>query len=80
MSETTSLNAGGDACEGDDIRQDNSSQMDLLGPQCEVGLKLRTLYASLQDESIPDRLLDLLEKLAQVEQESVRDDSVRSVG
>ncbi|GAA0608990.1 NepR family anti-sigma factor [Paenochrobactrum glaciei] len=34
-----------------------------LGPNCEVGTKLRALYASIQDEAIPDRFLDLLEKL-----------------
>ncbi|MBV2144693.1 RNA polymerase [Falsochrobactrum sp. TDYN1] len=45
---------------------------DILGPNCEVGLKLKALYASIQDEIIPDRFLDLLEKLDQAEQEGVR--------
>lgn len=44
------------------------SQKDILGPNCEVGLKLKALYSSIQDETIPDRFLDLLEKLDQVEQ------------
>lgn len=39
-----------------------------LGPNCEVGTKLRALYASIQDEAIPDRFLDLLEKLDAAEQ------------
>jgi hypothetical protein len=53
---------------------------DILGPNCEVGLKLKALYASIQDETIPDRFLDLLEKLDQAEQESMREHSTRSVG
>ncbi|KAB2698519.1 NepR family anti-sigma factor [Ochrobactrum sp. GPK 3] len=53
---------------------------DILGPNCEVGLKLKALYASIQDETIPDRFLDLLEKLDQAEQESMRGQSTRSVG
>lgn len=43
---------------------------DELGPNCEVGSKLRALYTSIQDETIPDRFLDLLEKLDQVEHQS----------
>ena len=30
-------------------------------------VKLRSLYAAVQDEAIPDRFLDLLEKLDQAE-------------
>ncbi|PWL16905.1 RNA polymerase [Falsochrobactrum shanghaiense] len=55
-------------------------QKDILGPNCEVGLKLKALYASIQDEIIPDRFLDLLEKLDQAEQEGVRGQRTRSVG
>ncbi len=40
---------------------------DELGPNTEIGSKLRALYTSIQDETIPDRFLDLLEKLDQVE-------------
>ncbi|SPL66270.1 hypothetical protein OHAE_2137 [Ochrobactrum soli] len=43
-------------------------------------MKLKALYASIQDETIPDRFLDLLEKLDQAEQESMRGQSTRSVG
>ncbi len=63
-----------------DARSLRRSQKDILGPHCEVGFKLRALYASIQDETIPDRFLDLLEKLDQVEQESMRGQSSRSAG
>jgi hypothetical protein len=45
-------------------------QDDGLGPNTDIGSKLRALYGSVQDESIPDTLLDLLEKLEAVEQQS----------
>lgn len=40
---------------------------DGLGPTSDIGAKLRALYGSVQEEGIPDRLLDLLEKLDQAE-------------
>lgn len=43
---------------------------DELGPNSEIGSKLRALYSSIQDETIPDRFLDLLEKLDQAERKS----------
>ena len=43
-----------------------------LGANTDIGMKLRAFYGSVQDEGIPDRLLDLLEKLDQVEQQSKR--------
>ncbi|OYR11140.1 hypothetical protein CEV32_1437 [Brucella rhizosphaerae] len=43
-------------------------------------MKLKALYTSIQDETIPDRFLDLLEKLDQAEQESTREQSTGSVG
>ena len=43
---------------------------DELGPNTEIGSKLRALYSSIQDETIPDRFLDLLEKLDQAERQS----------
>lgn len=45
-------------------------QDDGLGPNTDIGSKLRALYGSVQDEGIPDNLLDLLEKLDAVEQRS----------
>lgn len=34
---------------------------DILDPNNQIGVKLRSLYAAAQDEAIPDRFLDLLE-------------------
>lgn len=55
------------------------AQADLLGPNCEVSQKLRALYSSIQEETIPDHFLDLLEKLDQAEQESSRGQSEKSL-
>lgn len=41
---------------------------DGLGANSDIGAKLRALYGSVQDEGIPDTLLELLEKLDSVEQ------------
>jgi len=43
---------------------------DGLGPNSDIGMKLRALYGAVQNESIPDRLLDLLDKLDEVERQS----------
>ena len=40
---------------------------DILDPNNQIGMRLRSLYAAAQDEAIPDRFLDLLEKLDQAE-------------
>lgn len=40
---------------------------DGLGPTSDIGTKLRALYGAVQDEGIPERLLDLLEKLDEAE-------------
>ena len=45
---------------------------DGLGANSDIGMKLRALYGAVQDETIPDKFLDLLEKLDQVEQQSKR--------
>jgi hypothetical protein len=45
-------------------------QEDGLGPTTDIGAKLRALFGAVQDEPIPDRLLDLLEKLDQAESKS----------
>lgn len=45
-------------------------QDDGLGPTSDIGAKLRALFGAVQDEPIPDRLLDLLEKLDQAENSS----------
>ncbi|WP_425283943.1 NepR family anti-sigma factor [Devosia limi] len=40
---------------------------DGLGPNSDIGARLRALYGSVQDEGVPDQLLDLLEKLDNAE-------------
>lgn len=45
---------------------------DLLDPNNQIGSRLRSLYAAAQDEAIPNRFLDLLEKLDQVEMASAK--------
>lgn len=39
----------------------------IADPTNQIGIKLRSLYAAAQEEAIPDRFLDLLEKLDQAE-------------
>lgn len=39
-----------------------------LGPNSDIGSRLRALYGAVQDEGVPSQLLDLLEKLDSVEQ------------
>ena len=43
---------------------------DGLGSNTDIGVKLRALYGSVQEEPIPDKLLDLLEQLDLAEQKS----------
>ena len=43
---------------------------DGLGPNSDIGARLRAFYTSVQDEAIPERLLDLLEKLETAEREA----------
>ncbi len=45
---------------------------DGLGPNSDIGAKLRAFYGAVQDQPIPDRFLDLLEKLDRVEQAGKR--------
>lgn len=49
---------------------------DVLGPNTDIGMKLRALYSAVQDESIPDKFLELLERLDQAEQKG-KPDAVR---
>lgn len=42
---------------------------DGLGPNTDIGNRLRALYGAVQDEGVPDQLLDLLEKLDSAEQQ-----------
>ena len=43
---------------------------DGLGPNSDIGAKLRALYISVQDEGIPEKFLDLLERLDRAEQQA----------
>jgi Anti-sigma factor NepR len=45
---------------------------DGLGPNSDIGAKLRAFYGAVQDQPIPDKFLDLLEKLDEVEQAGKR--------
>lgn len=40
---------------------------DGLGPTSDIGSRLRALYGAVQEEGVPDQLLDLLEKLDSAE-------------
>jgi len=41
---------------------------DGLGPNTDIGSRLRALYGAVQEEGVPSQLLDLLEKLDSAEQ------------
>jgi hypothetical protein len=43
---------------------------DGLGPNSDIGNKLRALYGAVQQEDVPSKLLDLLEQLDAVEAKS----------
>ncbi|QQR39794.1 NepR family anti-sigma factor [Devosia rhizoryzae] len=38
-----------------------------LGPNTDIGSRLRALYGAVQDEGVPEQLLDLLERLDSAE-------------
>lgn len=63
---TGDLDAGADRVTG----RQNGRATDILDPNNQIGIKLRSLYAAVQDEVIPDRLLSLLEQLDQAERAS----------
>jgi hypothetical protein len=50
---------------------DGRAGSELPGPFGEIPKKLKEYYDSLQDEAIPDRFLDLLERLDQAERAAV---------
>ncbi|MDR3473881.1 MAG: NepR family anti-sigma factor [Devosia sp.] len=43
---------------------------DGLGPNSDIGSKLRALYGAVLDETIPDKFLDLLERLDEIERQT----------
>lgn len=48
---------------------------DGLGPTSDIGSRLRALYGAVQEEGVPDQLLDLLEKLDSAEQAQTKQSS-----
>lgn len=50
-----------------DLTSIRRRQDDALGPNSDIGNKLRALYGAVQDEGIPDKLLDLLDRLDEAE-------------
>jgi predicted protein tyrosine phosphatase len=53
--------------EAPDERQLEVRASDILDPNNQIGVRLRSLYAAAHEEAIPDRFLDLLEKLDRAE-------------
>jgi hypothetical protein len=49
------------------------NQEDGLGPNSDIGKKLRALYGAVQGEDIPPKLLDLLEQLDAAEKKAGAD-------
>ncbi|MDI7860699.1 hypothetical protein MRS76_01905 [Rhizobiaceae bacterium n13] len=49
------------------IQRSKARSASIADPNNQIGIKLRSLYAAAQEEAIPDRFLDLLEKLDQAE-------------
>jgi hypothetical protein len=43
---------------------------DGLGPNSDIGAKLRALYGAVQEEEVPERFLDLLEQLDRAERKA----------
>lgn len=48
---------------------------DGLGPTSDIGSRLRALYGAVQEEGVPDQLLDLLEKLDNAERAQAKQTS-----
>ena len=51
-------------------RRSRARRKDPLGPDGEIGTRLRALYAEVERESIPVRLIDLLEQLSEAERKA----------
>jgi anti-sigma factor NepR-like protein len=48
---------------------------DGLGSNSDIGAKLRAYYGAVQDQPIPDKFLELLDKLDEVERAAKRRDA-----
>jgi hypothetical protein len=53
-----------------DLSSIRRRQEDGLGPNSDIGNKLRALYGAVQEEGIPDKFLDLLDRLDEVERQA----------
>lgn len=53
---------------------------DGLGPNSDIGTRLRALYGAVQEETIPAKLLDLLEQLDAAESASAATKTKRTEG
>ena len=51
------------------MRTQTARADDGLGPNTDIGARLRALYGAVQEEGVPNQLLDLLEKLDNAEQQ-----------
>lgn len=52
---------------------------DGLGPNTDIGKKLRALYSAVQDEGIPPQLLDLLDRLDEAERRAAETETAASL-
>jgi hypothetical protein len=52
---------------------------ELKGAYAEIPKKLKAYYDSLQEEAIPDRFLDLLEKLDRAERNARKADAIKEL-
>lgn len=52
---------------------------EFTGAYAEIPKKLKAYYDSLQDEAIPDKFLDLLEKLDRAEQAANKADAIKEL-
>lgn len=53
--------------EGKGQSRDMSASDELLGSNSQIACQLRAFYTSIQEEKIPEKFLELLEKLDQAE-------------
>lgn len=59
------------------MREQSGRAEESLGPNTDIGSRLRALYGAVQDEGVPDQLLDLLEKLDSAERSQATKDASR---
>ena len=53
-------------------RRQRGRRKDPLGPDSDIGLRLRALYSEFENEPIPTQLIDLLEKLSEAEAKAAK--------